>query len=50
MPTQPPRRRFQIHLSTAIVMMFVVGVLLTRAQPKRLSKLIKEWKLCVLNE
>ena len=24
--------------------------LLTRAQPKRLSKLIKEWKLCVLNE
>ena len=27
MPTQPPRRRFQIHLSTAIVMMFVVGVL-----------------------
>src|SRR5690349_20011862 len=25
MPTPPPRKRFQIHLSTAIVMMFVAG-------------------------
>ena len=28
MPTPPPRKRFQIHLSTAIVMMFVAGGLM----------------------
>ena len=28
MPTPPPRKRFQIHLSTAIVMMFVAGALI----------------------
>ena len=28
MPTPPPRKRFQIHLSTAIVMMFVAGGLI----------------------
>ena len=28
MPTPPPRKRFQIHLSTAIVMMFVAGALM----------------------
>src|SRR6185295_6096720 len=28
MPTPPPRKRYQIHLSTAIVMMFVAGALM----------------------
>ncbi len=28
MPNPPPRNRFQIHLSTAIVMMFVAGALI----------------------
>src|SRR5437588_769646 len=28
MPTPPPRMRFRIHLSTAIVMMFVAGGLI----------------------
>ena len=28
MPTPPPRKRFQFHLSTAIVMMFVAGGLI----------------------
>ena len=28
MPPPPPRRRFQIHLSTAIVLMFVAGGLI----------------------
>lgn len=28
MTTPPPRKRFQIHLSTAIVMMFVAGALI----------------------
>ncbi len=28
MTEPPPRKRFQIHLSTAIVMMFVAGALL----------------------
>jgi len=28
MPEPPPRKRFQIHLSTAIVMMFVAGGLI----------------------
>jgi len=28
MPEPPPRKRFQIHLSTAIVMMFVAGALM----------------------
>ncbi|MEI6231403.1 MAG: hypothetical protein WCT04_00005, partial [Planctomycetota bacterium] len=28
MPTPPPRKRFQFHLSTAIVLMFVAGGLI----------------------
>ena len=28
MPTPPPRKRFQIHLSTAMVMMIVAGALI----------------------
>src|SRR5258706_512202 len=28
MPTAPPRKRFQFHLSTAIVLMFVAGALM----------------------
>jgi len=28
MPQSPPRKRFQVHLSTAIVLMFVTGALI----------------------
>ena len=38
MPTPPPRKRFQIHLSTAIVMMFVAGGILWANLTSRLDK------------
>jgi len=34
MPPPPPRRRFQIHLSTAIVLMFVAGALMWVNMPR----------------
>ena len=40
MPTPPPRKRFQIHLSTAIVMMFVAGALIWANVTERSQVLI----------
>ncbi len=42
MPTPPPRKRFQIHLSTAIVMMFVAGALIWANSIDRRTDLLLE--------
>src|SRR5205807_1432561 len=43
MPTPPPRKRFQIHLSTAIVMMFVAGGLMWANRTNRGSYEVDEY-------
>jgi hypothetical protein len=41
MPESPQRKRFQIHLSTAIVMMFVAGALIwANVKPNAIPRLV----------
>lgn len=40
MPEPPPRKRFQLHLSTAIVLMFVAGGLIWANTQTRIIKFI----------
>ena len=42
MPEPPPRKRFQIHLSTAIVLMFVAGMLIWANIRERYSRMLEE--------
>ena len=46
MTEPPPRKRFQIHLSTAIVMMFVAGVLIWLNGPYRPDPQMPEYYAC----